>query len=164
MKMLMIRHAARSLHDLGDTPLSSQGRLQAEHLRQLIDEGQIPAPTELISSPKKRAKETLAELAMALELPVTIENRLDERHQNESAREFEDRVRSFLEEITSDEAAENREKCIAICSHLDWLELAIVLLPSTLSENEIADSWSNAEYRIFRYVDGLWKLTARGTA
>jgi len=165
MKVLFIRHGTRSLHGLGDVSLNSQGQRQAEHLAQLVAQGQLPSPSHLLSSPKKRACETLESLSLATQIPVTIDPRLDERHQNESAREFEARVRSFLDEWTPAPVTSRKsEGCAIICSHLDWLELAMVLIPSTLSETEMAASWANAEYRIFRYTDHLWELIGTGIA
>lgn len=165
MKMLLIRHATRSLHGLGDVSLNPQGQRQAEYLAELVSQGLLPTPSHLISSPKKRARETFASLSLSSQIPVTIDERLDERRQNESAQDFEARVRSFLEDLTPNGSMAPKYKgCAMICSHLDWLELAMVLLPSTLSDTEMAATWSNAEYRLFRYNDGLWELMGGGIA
>lgn len=165
MKLLLIRHATRSLHGLGDVSLNSQGQRQAEYLAQMVSQGLLPTPSHLFSSPKKRAQETFASLSLSSQIPVKVDERLDERRQNESAQEFEARVRSFLDELTPDESGTPKfEGCAMICSHLDWLELAMVLLPSTLSDLEMAASWSNAEYRLFRFNDGLWELMSGGIA
>lgn len=165
MKILFIRHATRSLHGLGDVSLNSQGQQQAEYLAKMVAEGLLPTPSLLLTSPKKRARETFESLSMFSQVPVTVDERLDERRQNESGRDFEARVRSFLDDLTPEGTMPRKhEGCVMICSHLDWLELALVLLPSTLSETEMTASWSNAEYRIFRYNDGLWNLIGNGIA
>ena len=154
----MLRHGARSPHDFGDSSLNADGRAQAEALARAISpQGPLPAPTALASSPKRRAKETLAPLAAALQLRLTVDQRLDERHQNETMKEFEARIRALLDELASG----GRDTCVYLCSHLDWLELALALLPSDLRDTDV--NWTNCEYRVFRWQDDLWSLVSNGT-
>lgn len=179
MKVVLFRHATRSIQGLGDCPLSAEGLAQAENIPAfLTPQGPLPKPTHLFCSPKKRAQQTLQPLAENQALPLKIDPRLDERHQNESGADFETRIRSLIEDVASlshrslsGEAADapalssadSAEACVYLCSHLDWLETALVLLDSDLSDLEIASGWATAEFRIFRVQeDGLWALKSGG--
>jgi broad specificity phosphatase PhoE len=159
MKLVIFRHASRSPFGAGDS-LSSVGLAQAEDLAQ----AKLPEPTHIFVSPKKRAQQTLAPLAQVTGLAPTIDRRLDERRQNESMPDFEARVRSFLAEMESlaRNSSADTSLCAFACSHLDWLELAMILLPSDLSEREMSLSWATAEYKIFEFADGLWLSQACG--
>jgi broad specificity phosphatase PhoE len=163
MKLVMLRHGARSPHDFGDSSLNADGRAQAEALKSAIaPQGPLPQPTVLVASPKRRAKETLTPLANALQIGLTIDQRLDERHQNENMKEFEKRVLTLLDGLTNQLAKSSgaRETCVFLCSHLDWLELALALLPTDLRSTDV--NWTNCEYRVFRWQDGIWCLSASG--
>lgn len=154
MKLVLLRHAARSAQSLGDSPLNEIGRRQAEDLTHFISpHGPLPTPTLLLTSPKRRARETLTPLSGSLSLQLQIDERLDERHTSESMKDFDSRVRELLEEITP---LEERKGCVYLCSHLDWLESAIVHLPSDISELEASLPWPVASFRVFRWQDGLW--------
>jgi phosphohistidine phosphatase SixA len=171
MKVILLRHAARELAlEIGDSGLSATGRLQAKFLTTLLPTNQettnrLPRPTKLIASPKKRARETLQPLSIATNITPEIDNRVDERHQSETESEFKKRIASFLTELTNGSSEPRSqapdEPAIFICSHLDWLETAILLLPTDLSELEISLSWTNAQFRIFNITDGFWKLESR---
>lgn len=164
MKLIMLRHAARSPHDVGDSGLNAYGRAQAFQLPQSLNpQGPLPPPSLMISSPKKRTRETLLPLAARLGLTLSIDKGLDERRQNETAREFQERVHSVLEGLTRNLSVTPalRETCILMCSHLDWLEAAIAVLPSDLADAEHLN-WSNCEFRIFKWQGGIWCLAGHG--
>jgi broad specificity phosphatase PhoE len=163
MKVVLLRHGTRASQDFGDSPLSPVGHKQAEDLAERVQSlSDLPRPTLLLCSPKRRARETLQPLSdsaqLGMELALTIDARIDERHQAETGREFESRLKEVLDEVSN-----KSEDCIYICSHLDWLELAMVLIPSNMSELEKALSWSTAEYRIFKVEHGLWNFKLRGS-
>jgi broad specificity phosphatase PhoE len=121
--------------------------------------GNIPAPSRLLASPKRRAKETLTPLSHALHLPLEIDGRLDERHQTETGGEFQDRIVSVFSDL---EAQASDEGCVYLCTHLDWLEGAMIALNHDMSELEASLGWSTAEYKIFKLEDGIWKSKAKG--
>jgi len=175
MKAVLFRHATRSLQGLGDAQLNAAGLRQAEDLASgLSPQGPLPLPTHLMCSPKRRARQTLAPLSARTQLPLIIDERLDERRQGESTREFENRVRSLTEEILSSNPQssnpqtfletnnEGRDPCVFLCSHLDWLETAMALVPSDMSDVEIAAPWTTAEFRVFRIEGGLWMYKGGG--
>jgi hypothetical protein len=95
-----------------------------------------------------------------LQIPLRVDARLNERHQNETGREFETRLKDFLDELMQNADGDG---CAYICSHLDWLELALVLITSDLSELEASSSWSTAEYRVFKLESDLWTFKLRGS-
>ncbi len=163
MKAVLLRHATRSATGLGDSSLNALGSNQAEALAQrcLAPHGPLPHPTHLLVSPKLRARETLQPLSETTRLHLKIDERLDERHQNETSAEFMARVRQFLAEV---EQTPEKDSCVFICSHLDWLEAALITISSDMNEIESAASWMTAEFRIFKIEDGLWSLKNRGRA
>jgi broad specificity phosphatase PhoE len=167
MKLVLLRHATRSSHEIGDASLNVTGRQQAVELcTRLAPQGDLPVPTHLISSPKKRARQTLEPLADAVHEILKIDPRLDERSHAETVSEFEKRIRSVLLELEQTHAKSNqpdgRETCVYICSHMDWLETALLLMPTDLSPQEASESWATTEYCVFKYQNGLWIKKHRG--
>jgi broad specificity phosphatase PhoE len=166
MKVILLRHAARDFaQGTGDSALSSMGRSQAQYLTTLVaPRGSLPAPAALLASPKKRTRETLAPLSALHELKIETEARLDERLQNETSRDFNIRIASFLTDIQKNLSNVPADSAIYICSHADWLEAVLPLLASDLSETEAALGWSNAEYKIFRVENSIWHYLSSGVA
>ena len=160
MKLVLLRHATRSPYDSGASSLSTKGRAQSEDLvAQIAPHGPLPVPTRLLVSPKRRAKETLTPLSQALHLPLETEIRLDERRQNETAPEFHSRIVSLFAEL---EADPKNGECVYLCTHLDWLETAMIEMNHDLSDLDASLGWSTAEFKVFRYEDGTWKTKAKG--
>lgn len=160
MKLVLLRHATRSPYENDGDSLSRAGLAQAEDLiTHLAPQGSLPAPTRLLVSPKRRAKETLQPLSEAIQLQLEIDPRLDERHSFESGKVFEERVRSILDD-TVENASE--DETIYLCSHSDWLEMALMVLPHDLSDLDASYGFSPCEYRVFRRHDGIMKSKMRG--
>lgn len=158
MLAVFIRHATRDSHGLGDSSLNLTGRAQAEDLSEAIKTKRIlPSPVGLYVSPKKRAQETLTPVSEHLGLKLNIDIRLDERKNSESPFDFEQRIFDFIVEVTK-----TPHSVVWICSHLDWLEAAMLLLPSDLSDLEQSAPWQTASYRVFSIEDGLWKFKGGG--
>jgi broad specificity phosphatase PhoE len=171
MKVVILRHATRSPSGMGDSPLNSVGLLQARKLATecLSPLGPLPTPTHLWASPKKRAQQTLTPLSETSGVALKTESRLDERHQSESMQDFTQRIRAVLAEVGQLSPAP--ETCVYLCTHLDWLEEAMPLIDSDMTENEMAMPFSTAEFRIFRLGSQddqpgsmLWQLKTRGRA
>ena len=167
MFVIMLRHATRSNHGLGDCPLSAVGFMQAELLATLMGgDGPLPVPSKIFSSPKKRALQTLEPTATSVRVVIEQDNRLDERRQSESAMEFSDRVQSFLDELSMSidgpSSTDQDNGCVLFCTHFDWLELAVVLLDGELSELERSGSWAAGEFRVFQIIGGTWKFVGGG--
>ncbi|MCM2281363.1 MAG: phosphoglycerate mutase family protein [Bdellovibrionaceae bacterium] len=154
MIVCFIRHATRNTFDSGDGSLNERGRQQAQELiGRVAPSGPLPRPTHLFCSPKKRAQETLQPLAHALKLPLTVESALDERATQEPVPDFTKRIRQWLSQL---ESAHGAQGVVYICSHLDVLETALIVIDSNLSELEIERGLSPAESRVFEVHDGFW--------
>lgn len=170
MKIVLLRHATRSLHGLGDSPLNSTGRAQAEDLVNSIrPQGPLPLPTHLLMSPKLRAKQTLEPLGAHLEIPAKIDTRLDERQSSETVVEFEARIRDVIRDLSqlpdsgpNSGQQSSQEPCIYVCTHLDWLEFSLLLIPSDLTDREAEGSWPTAGYKVFEVQNGLWVFKSSG--
>jgi broad specificity phosphatase PhoE len=158
MHVILLRHATRNTHELGDPPLNVTGQAQAQELVESLNtKARIPRPSLILSSPKKRARETLAPVAKSLGISVVIDERLDERHQNESQKVFEARVHDLLASLKS-----RGTSCILLCSHFDWLETAFVslinLIDTSPESSATSFGWATAEFKIFEFHDGKWAL------
>lgn len=142
-----------------DGGLSRSGFDQAEKLvREIEPGGLLPQPTILLASPKKRARQTLHPVAAALGLAVVVKSVLDERRTGETGDAFRERIKAWSEMMVKELAADD---VVWACTHMDWLEEAMLLLPSDLSELEIASGFSPAECQIFSIEDGFWRAEAR---
>ena len=121
--VVIVRHAHRDTLDKDlDNGLSSKGQHQAEELVEQYRVGELPPGDIFLSSPKKRCQETLQPLAEEAEQTLKIEKLLDEQLSEESQRDLEKRVEKFLK------AGLKPDKTTYICSHGDWIPIAIKLL------------------------------------
>lgn len=152
--LIFMRHGARSFE--GDS-LSVEGKHQAALLSKTLLAKKVPLPFQLESSPKMRTQATLAPLATELGLRVQIDRRLDERSGGESEADFEVRVKEFL--IDCDEWAKHQPKISArlLCSHLDWLEAAVLFITSDENDFERSEPWPPLAIRAYNYEGGIWK-------
>ncbi len=168
MKLVLLRHGSRNSIEGSDSGLNSEGKYQAQALlTRLIDPqvsaaaaplhvANLPRPTVLYSSPKRRARETLAPLAEALQLELRIEKNLDERRtEGESERQFEKRVVEYLSQIHE---KHSHESVVFLCSHMDWLEVAMFFLTIQDNHSELDFSFQNCQARIFTHQDSTWLM------
>jgi len=161
MKVVLLRHAARYAHDPGDCSLTSYGLAQAEALaRATFPQGDLPVPTRLLASPKKRAQQTLTPLSQFTQVQLEIDLRLDERKQNETSKEFDQRITSLITDFTQPPPIS--DSCVYLCSHFDWLQTASILIPSDASPVDLERSWATCEYLVFRINSGIWELVLSG--
>lgn len=164
MKLVLLRHATRSPYESGDAQLTTFGLSQAEKLATMIaPQGPLPQPTHLISSPKKRALQTLSPLSQATGLSLAIDPRLDERKNIETLEEFEARIDAVFRDCSAKDTSD-REACIYLCTHLDWLESALSIFSSDLSDIDAARGFSPCEYLVFKVEGGMCYSKARGIA
>ena len=168
MKLVLLRHASRNPFEGADSGLNSEGKYQAQALlTRLIDPraspplanlhvANLPRPTHLYSSPKRRARETLTPLAEALQIDLRIEENLDERRsEGEGERQFEKRVIEYLSQLTEQHSGES---VIFLCSHMDWLEVAMFYLTAQENDSELDFGFSNCQARVFTSNDSFWQM------
>ena len=159
-QVVIFRHATRSMTADDDPSLNSVGLLQAKRLVELIEpRGPLPLPTALWTSPKLRARQTFLPLGESCSLEPIVDPLLDERQSFETREDLQNRIRETIGKVEASAGG-----CLYLCSHFDWLEEAMILLPSEMSDFELALSFAPAEYRIFEIKNGLWKLKGRGHA
>ncbi len=152
--LIFMRHGVRSFES---DSLSVEGMHQAASLSGTLLTKKVPLPDRLESSPKKRTQATLAGLASELGLRVQIDRRLDERSGGESEADFEVRVKEFLTDCDVWGAKAPTTSVRLVCSHLDWLESAILFVTSDENDFERSEPWPPLAIRAYNYDGGIWK-------
>lgn len=151
MRWLLIRHAEKNIEISGNPGLSPRGFEQAEQLALALHQDEKLRPDRLLSSPKRRAQETLQAISRQLHLEVQVIESLDERPSGESFAQFRERLRRFLDELSE---RTRPDETVALCSHLDWLEEARSLLECAddLTAPRF-DHWGTAQTLILERTD-----------
>lgn len=158
MEVFVFRHAERDNSGDFNPDLSPRGHKQAQVLSELALRQHLPHPQRLICSPKKRAQNTFAVLSQKTQVPLTIQDALDERHPEESLTQFKARIQTFLNEL-----ALKSSSVIYICSHMDWLEEALILIPSdTDLLSPSFQTWPPGKYLHFHLEDKIWHFLKSG--
>ena len=98
---------------------------------------------------------TVEPLSDKLKVPININEKLDQMMRHESEAEFTSRVQSFLTEIQTIKSKEGF--FITICSHSDWLTVALGLIPSDAIDIKHY-MFACAEYLHFKIKDDLWVI------
>jgi phosphohistidine phosphatase SixA len=151
MRLLMFRHAERENSGSSNPPLSARGLRQAQKLVEDIDLSMLPRPTKLMSSPKLRAQQTFQQIENHFGIPLQVHPDLDERQSSEPPELFARRVQRFLNSLNGQAGV------IYFVSHLDWIEEALVLIPSdTDLLQDRFQTWLPAQSLEFEMQDGLW--------
>lgn len=123
--LLLLRHGHRSLKDpTADNGLSGRGKRQAKRFRKdfLREFGKDARPW-LLSSPKRRCRETLAPLARRLGCAVGERFDLREKEPGESPARFRARVAHGLRGTLR-----RPRRVVVLSTHGDWAPLALRLL------------------------------------
>lgn len=157
--LILLRHAEKEFSG-PDPGLSTRGLAQAKALIKLIGEGEDwPTPSRILSSPKRRAQQTVQPLAETLKLKIDIRDDLDERRSHESNAGFRQRLRRLVTELE-----ESTEECVVWCTHLDSIEELRGLADC---ESDLLDApfdmWSPSQYLVLR-LDDLWRVVEFGRA
>ena len=131
-KLIFIRHAHREILDrTSDHGLSEKGVRQSLILKDQLCSKYSLHHSVLYSSPKSRCIETLTPLAESIGKQILIHKLLDEKNQSETEGEFRGRIHQFLEEWKKSETS-----LTLVCSHGDWLPIAVYHLTSTYADFE----------------------------
>lgn len=158
MSVYLFRHGDRTSRTPdGEPELSPTGLRQADHLRDWVERGTLPRPSQLWASPRRRAQQTFLPLAQKFGLPLESIADLDERTPRESAPRFRERVNLLLDR------ARERDGVLFICSHFDWLEEAITLIPA--DDDLVANAgplWAPGSFVGFELQDDLWVVRQKG--
>ncbi len=123
--LVLIRHAHRDTSRREqDNGLDDKGRDQAKALKRFFNErfssDDFKKGLWLVSSPKFRCQETLSPIARDLGRTVDSHPDLNERSGREDEKTLSARVKRFL-----DEWRESKMSLTLLCSHGDWLPIAI---------------------------------------
>lgn len=158
-EIFVFRHAEKDYSAEADPPLSIRGLKQAEKLAKAVEEGQIPRPQKLWSSPKRRALQSFLPLSELLGLEITVDPMLDQRIYSESGRDFGQRVRSFIDQ----KLTLQNEFPLFICTHSDWIENLGWAAPLKGNLNIGQLILTSGHYLKFELDDkGLWRYLSRG--
>lgn len=153
MKLLLFRHAERENIGQGNPRLTARGQKQASLLANLINQGKLPKATRMMVSPRIRTHMTFEPAARELSLNLQERIELDERQSSEQASQFHSRVENFLN------ACAREPGVTYLCTHLDWIEEALILIPS---DSDLLkpqyQTWAPGQHMVFEIIDGLWKL------
>ena len=161
MHVVLFRHAERENAGITNPPLSARGWLQAEKLLEKINRGELLRPTRLWASPKGRAQQTLQKISAFLSIDVQVTADLDERHNSEALAHFQARIRRLFHSVEK-QGKENQKAVIYCCSHLDWIEEALPLIPCTTDFSRDEMVWAPAQYLVFEVHDKLWTIIQSG--
>lgn len=156
MKVYLFRHGQKDSQPFEDPDLTGFGHQQATKLAELICNGTLLKGTQFLASPRKRAQSTLNPAATFCEAPIQVISGLDQRTTFENSDAFRSRIQQTVNSL---EKKFSNNDVIYLCSHHDWIEESLSLIPS---DTDLLDprywSWRPAQYMHFEVVDGLWIL------
>lgn len=156
MKVYLFRHGQKDSLPFEDPDLTGFGHQQASKLAELIRQGALLSGTQFLASPRKRAQSTLGPAAELCNVPVQVISDLDQRATFESSDVFRARIQQILSSL---EKKFSDNDVIYLCSHHDWIEESLSVIPS---DTDLLDprywSWRPAQYMHFEIIDGLWVL------
>lgn len=155
MKIYLFRHAQKAMDFSGDPDLTPEGHAQASKILDKVLKSEIPHPTELWVSPKKRTHSTFRPLSQHFNLPLQIQESLLEQKSEENISEFRSRIERLFEGV-----AQKEDAVVFLCTHYDWVVEAMSIIPSDkdLSSSEFSH-WSPAQYVAFEVQqDGIYEF------
>lgn len=123
-EIVLFRHAKKATNS-ADPDLSQEGLKQAQSLVAIVKKNSLPLPQQLLSSPRRRAQQTLMQLQEEFQIPLVLEPALDERSPHETRMAFKSRINHFL---FKDLPSKSKE-CVFLCTHLDWFEIFAEISP-----------------------------------
>lgn len=154
MKIYIFRHAQKAMDFSGDPDLTPEGHEQASKLLDKVLKDELPKPTQLWVSPRKRTHSTFRPLSEHFNLKLESHEALLEQHGDETLSDFRARIQNFLES-----AGNLKQDTVYMCSHYDWVIEAMALVPSDkdLSDSEYSH-WSPCQYIGFEVnKDGIFE-------
>lgn len=155
MKIYLFRHAQKAMDFSGDPDLTVEGHAQASKVLDKVLKNELPQPTELWVSPKKRTHSTFRPLAQHFHLPLQTQESLLEQQSEETLTDFRARIERLLLS-----AKNTPETVVFLCTHYDWVVEAMAMVPSDtdLSDSEYTH-WNPCQYIGFKVSeDGVFEL------
>jgi broad specificity phosphatase PhoE len=156
MKVYLFRHGQKDTLPYEDPDLTGFGHQQANKLAELIRTGVLLPGTQFLASPRKRAQSTLAPAAALCKAQIHVVSDLDQRTSFENSDIFRSRIQQLLHSLENKFSAND---VIYLCSHHDWIEESLSVIPS---DSDLLDprywSWRPAQFMHFEVTDGLWVL------
>lgn len=153
MILYIFRHAQKAMDFNADPDLTPNGHGQAAQILKKVTQGELPQPTRLWSSPKKRAQSTFRPLAHHLQIPLELREELTEQISGETISEFRQRIQKTLQGLG---ALEN--DVVFLVSHYDWVSEAMTLVSC---EDDLSGAdfshWTPAQHVGFKCYDGAYQ-------
>jgi broad specificity phosphatase PhoE len=119
--LVLVRHAHRDTSDRDqDNGLSDKGFEQSEKILEYFKERFTKTDPILLSSKKCRCVETLEPISKKIKTPIKISPLLMEQEGTETEKEFRKRVETFCNNWK-----EGKSELTIVCSHGDWIPLAL---------------------------------------
>lgn len=142
MKIYLFRHAQKAIDFSGDPDLTPEGHQQASKLLEKVLRNELPVPTELWVSPKKRTHSTFRPLAHHFGITLEIKEELLEQQSGESLSEFRNRIENLFSK-----ASDNKNAVVYLCSHYDFVVEAMSVVPcdTDLTNGEFSQ-WGPCQY------------------
>ena len=168
MEIILFRHAKKGFMPFEDPSLSPQGLLQSRSLPDTVQNLKLPEPTALWVSEKIRTHQTFQYLGECYKIPLTVKAELNLRMDRESATMFTQRVQAFIEQLSLSTGKTKEKSCIYLCTHYDWIETAMTLIPcdTNLNSFEFAH-WAPAQFIHFMVEahkdEKIWKYLRKGS-
>ncbi|MBC7370177.1 MAG: histidine phosphatase family protein [Bdellovibrionaceae bacterium] len=156
MNVYLFRHGQKNSIPFADPDLTAQGFAQAKKLAEVIAAGELLRGTAFLASPRIRAQNTVKAAAALCGVDVHVASDLDQRENYETGETFRARIQQFLLSIEKKFAASD---VVYLCSHHDWIEESLSVIPS---DTDLLDSkywsWNTVQFMHFEITDGIWKL------
>jgi broad specificity phosphatase PhoE len=147
MKIYIFRHAQKEVDFSRDPDLTIEGHQQADKLLEKVLNNDLPTPTQIWASPKKRTFSTFQPLANHLHLKVMAHDDLNEQLSHESIKDFRLRIEKLFNSVN-----EKSGEILFLCTHYDWLIEAVSLLASDIdSTHPRFSNWSPGQHIGFKF-------------
>ncbi|NUM57866.1 MAG: histidine phosphatase family protein [Bdellovibrionaceae bacterium] len=156
MKFILFRHAEKQGGLEKDSPLSPHGISQSRQILGQVISKQLPIPTKIYCSPRKRTSLTLSPLAESFKLKININSLLDLKLNSETQKDFRLRIQEFLVSFQ----LEPETPCIYVCTHQDWIEefLSVIECSTDLLQPKYS-VWPCGQYMYFEKNE-IWDLVS----
>ena len=160
MKFVLFRHGSKGFTPFEDPELNAQGFQQSIKIAELVKANQLPKPTHLFVSPRRRTSQTFYPVSKEFSLDMQIKEELDLRQPEETQSDFRARIQSFLDLV-----AGQSNDVIFACTHYDWIEESLTVIDCDKNLNSFEFShWAPSQFLIFEIDNSGWKVLKKGDA